>query len=180
MKRMQVLGGLAAFAWVFASIAQADEASGLYVGASIGEATNEVDGFEDSGTSFKVMGGYTFNRYFAAELAYIDAGKLQDRIDAIDATVESTGVVAAMLGKLPLSNYVSVFAKLGYAFYEEDLSLQLGDLRDLETNSGDDLFYGAGAEVNLSGHFKLRAEYEVVDVPDADFDIVSVGTTFHF
>jgi opacity protein-like surface antigen len=180
MYRTYILGGLAAASLLTFTSVHADEQTGVYVGASIGEATDKVDEFEDSGTTFKIMGGHSFNRYFAAELAYIDAGNLRDRIDGIDVTVESTGIVAAVLAKLPLGDYFSVFAKLGYAFYEEKVSLRLGDLRDSKTNSADDPLYGIGGEFRLGQRFKLRAEYEVVDIDNADFDMVSVGTTFHF
>jgi OmpA-OmpF porin, OOP family len=180
MHRNYIFGGLTAVALATSINVHADEDAGFYLGASVGEATDKVGEFEDSGTSFKITGGYSFNRYLAAELAYIDAGTLEDRIDDIDATIESAGIVAAVLGKVPLGEYFSLFGKLGYAFYDEKVSLRQGNLSASETNSDEDLLYGVGAEVNLGQHFKLRAEYEAVDVSDADFDIVSFGATFHF
>jgi OmpA-OmpF porin, OOP family len=180
MHRNYLLGGLACAALMTPINAQANEDAGFYLGASVGEATDKVEEFEDSGTSFKITGGYSFNRYFAAELAYIDAGKLEDRIDDIDVTVESTGIVTALMAKAPLGDYVSLFAKLGYVFHDEKVSLRQGQLSASETNNDQDVLYGAGAEVNLGQHFKLRTEYEVVDLSNADFDIVSVGATLHF
>jgi OOP family OmpA-OmpF porin len=179
MHRNYLLGALAAGLIVSLNV-HANEDAGFYLGASIGEATDKVEEFEDSGTSFKILAGYAFNRYFATELAYVDAGKLEDRIGEIEATVESTGVLAAVLGKVPLGAYFAVFGKLGYAFYDEEVSLRLGDLQASETKSDEDLLYGVGVELNLGQRFKLRTEYEIVDVSDADFDIVSLGGTLRF
>ena len=181
MHRAHVLTGLAAVGMVaFANAQAADEHDGFYVGIGIGEATDKVGEFEDSDTSFKVMGGYAFNRYLAAELAWIDAGELQDRVDDLDLTVESEGAVAAVIGKLPLGDWFTAYAKLGYAFYDEKVTARLGSASETEKHSEEDLLYGVGAEINLGTRFKLRAEYEVVDVADADFDIVSLGATWHF
>lgn len=178
--RNWVVTGLLSATLTMSAAVHAQDAAGLYIGASIGEATDEADGFKDSGTSFKVMGGYSFNRFLAAELAYVDAGKLQDRVDDLDVTVESKGVVAAVLGKLPIGNRLSLFAKLGYTFYDEEVSVRLGSQRVSEKNSSDDALYGIGAEVNFNDKFKLRAEYEIVDISNADFSIMSIGGTYQF
>jgi OOP family OmpA-OmpF porin len=186
MDRKHVVAGMAVVACVFGSSAHADEDSGPYLGASIGWAMDEArvfdtgDTFEDSGIAFKVFGGYSFNRYFAAELAYVEADKLEDRVARIDVTSESSGLIAAFLGKLPLSDSFSLFAKAGWALYEERASFRLGSLSASEKNDADDPVYGVGAELAIGERVKLRAEYEMVDIPRADFDIVSVGATLRF
>ena len=62
---------------------QAQESAGAYLGASVGEASNEVGEFKGSDTAFKLTAGYAFNRYFGIELAYIDAGTQADTVDSV-------------------------------------------------------------------------------------------------
>jgi hypothetical protein len=79
-----------------------------------------------------------------------------------------------------LLSTLSLFAKLGYVFYDEEVNVRQGALSYSDKNSAEDLLYGAGAEVELGRSFQLRAEYEVVDVSNADFDMISLGATFRF
>lgn len=180
MNRKLALAGMAVIACVFGNNAHADEESGPYLGAGFGWVKDEVAWFEDSGLGFKIYGGYEFNRYFAAELAYIDAGTLKDSIGGFDLKIESSGIVAAVLGKLPLSDSFSLFAKVGYSHYEETSTVSSGSFSYSSKNEADDPLYGIGAEFSLGERVKLRAEYEIVDIPDADFDIFTVGATFRF
>ena len=159
---------------------QAQEPAGAYIGASVGEATNEVDEFKGSDTAFKLAAGYTFNRYFGIELAYIDAGTQTDTVDGRRIENESTGVIASAVLRLPLAEQFAFFGKLGYAFYESEATGRLGDLVARETDSGEDLAYGVGVEFAVLRGLRLRAEYEVVDVRDGDFDVVSAGIVYQF
>jgi OmpA-OmpF porin, OOP family len=163
-----------------ATSAQAQE-SGFYVGASVGEATDEISdvGFKDSDTAFKVFGGYAFNKYFGVELAYIDAGTFEDDLGPINVQLDASGVIASLVGSLPLGENISLFGKLGVAFSETDQTLRQGSFRASESESSEDLAYSAGGAVHL-GKFTLRAEYEVVDVSDADFNAVFVSALFKF
>ncbi len=159
--------------------AQAED-SGFFVGLGAGEVNDKVDDFDANGVAIKLFGGYVFNRYFAIEGAYIDAGELKDTVDGVDIAVESDGIVISALGKLPIGEALSVFAKLGYTFYDEKVSARQGSLRFSENNSDEDLLYGAGAELLLGQKILLRAEYEVVDVANADFNILSASAAFRF
>ncbi len=181
MNRQYTYGALAIVSIaVSADVHANDEHSGVYLGAGAGEVTNKVDGFEADGVAVKLFGGYAFNRYFAAEAAYIDAGTLRDTVEGVDLSVESDGLVLAALGMLPLTDAFSLFAKLGYTFYDEKAIGRRGDLRVSEKNSGDDLLYGVGAHLRLGRKLELRAEYEVVDVKDADFNLLSASALFRF
>jgi opacity protein-like surface antigen len=159
---------------------QAQQTAGAYAGASIGEATNEVDGFKGSDTAFKLTAGYAFNPYFGIELAYMDAGTQTDTVDGAHIENESTGVIASALARLPLGEQFAVFGKLGYAFYDSEATGRRGDLVARDTDSGEDLAYGIGVEFAVLRGLRLRAEYEVVDVSDGDFDVVSAGVVYQF
>ncbi len=180
MNRKYLLSTLTVVSLAVNTNAKAGDDSGFYLGLSVGEATDKVDGFDESGVFFKALGGYAFNMYFAAEAAYVDAGEIEDTVEDLDVAIESSGISVAALGKLPLGTAVSLFAKLGYVFYDEEVNVRQGALSYSDKNSAEDLLYGAGAEVELGRSFQLRAEYEVVDVSNADFDMISLGATFRF
>jgi len=181
MNRKHILGALAIIGMAASVDAHADDGhSGIYLGAGVGEVTNEVDDFKADGVAVKFFAGYALNQYFAAEAAYIYAGTLKDTVEDVNLSVESDGFVMAALGKLPLSDAFSLFAKLGYTFYNEKVQGRRGDVSLTEKNSGDDPLYGVGADLRLGRKLQLRAEYEVVDVKDADFNLLSASAVFRF
>jgi hypothetical protein len=159
--------------------ARADD-SGFYLGAAVGEATQSSGEFDGSDTSFKLLAGYSFNRYFAAEAGFVDAGTQKDSIRALDVKTSAEGVVAAVLAKLPLGKVVTPYVKLGYVFYDSTTTASAGGMQVSESFSDEDPLYSVGCEFRIGEHFRLRAEYERVDVPDTDFDIVSAVATYQF
>lgn len=181
MNRKYIFSALAVVGMGVNAGAHADDKhSGVYLGAGVGEVTNKVDAFEADGVAVKLFGGYAFSQYFAVEAAYIDAGTLKDSIEGLDVSVDSDGFVVAALGKLPLTDAVSLFAKLGYTFYDQKVIGRRGNSSVAEKSSGDDLLYGLGANLRLGRKLELRAEYEVVDVKDADFNLLSASAVFRF
>lgn len=181
MNRKYMFSALAIVSMAVSAEAHADDKhSGIYLGAGVGEVTNKVAGFEADGVAIKFFGGYAFNQYFALEAAYIDAGTLKDTVDGLDVSVDNDGFVVAALGKLPLTDAFSLFAKLGYTFYDQKVIARRGDVSVSEKSSGDDLLYGVGANLRLGRRLELRAEYEVVDVKDADFNLFSASAVFRF
>ncbi len=159
---------------------QAEEQSGFYLGASVGEATNKSGAFEGNDIAFKVSGGYAFNRYFGMEVAYVDAGTQKDTVDLVRIENESSGVIASAVLNLPLSESFAVVGRIGYAFYSSDASSRLGNLSVRESDNDEDLAYGIGIQLAVWGGLALRAEYEAVDVSNGDFRIVSAGAVYKF
>jgi len=178
MHTRKSIGAFAAALLVSAS-AHADDA-GFYLGAGLGEARQHNEEFDGSDTSFRWLAGYSFSRYFAAEAGFIDAGTQKDTIGAFDVKASSDGVFAAVLAKLPLGKVVAPYAKLGYVFYDGSETVSSGGPISRESTSGEELLFGGGLEFRIGGHVRLRAEYEKVDVPYADFEIYSAAFTFQF
>lgn len=156
------------------------EDSGFYLGAGVGEASQSGGDFDGSDTSFTVFGGYSINEYLAAEAGYLDAGEQTDRDDGAEIAIKSNGFFVAALAKLPIGDVVAPYAKIGYAFYDSDVTITDGNLRLSGSESDDDLLYGIGCEFKLGERFRLRAEYEQVDIPDGDFEIISLTGAFQF
>jgi OmpA-OmpF porin, OOP family len=154
--------------------------SGFYVGASFGEASQDSGGFEASDKAFKLFGGWSFNRYFAVEGGYVDAGTQSDTIDQLRVDISSDGFFVEGLAKWPIGRYFAPYAKFGYVSYDSTQRLTLGSMSDSESESDADFIYGGGFEFNLTEKFRLRAEYEEVNLPDSAFDIISLVATWQF
>jgi len=178
---------LAAFAllmcWATASLADNDR--GLYAGAGVGifnikarditEVQALASEFDSDDTSFKVFGGWRFNRYIAAELDYNDFGKPDDDVNGVPVSAEIYGFAPMLVGTLPLGP-LEVFAKVGYLFY--DLKVKAGGQK-LGSISGNDenLIYGAGLGLTIFGHLNARLAYERIDVSDTVDDADAVWLT---
>ncbi|HMN44983.1 MAG TPA: porin family protein [Povalibacter sp.] len=167
--------------------ANAENESGFYVGGGVGQFNVQIDDIDDTDeaierlddddTSWKAFVGYRFNPYLSLEAAYIDFGGPSDSIDASgssgDYKVEASGFAPYVIGTLPLGP-VELFAKVGYYFYDVDLSVDLDDLGGdvfRSSSSEEDLLYGAGVGMTFFEHLHARLEYEKIDsdvLDDAD------------
>jgi|RhiMethySRZTD1v2_1073278.scaffolds.fasta_scaffold857700_2 OOP family OmpA-OmpF porin len=173
------LGAASLLATLFATaIAHADD-SGFYLGAAVGEATKSNSVFDDSDTAFKLLAGYSFNQYFAAEAGFVDAGKQKDSIEAFHIESATNGTFVAALAKLPIGKVVAPYVRVGYAYYETRQTVENGGVRSSESSSGHDAIYGGGLEFRLAEHLRIRAEYEKVN-SDLTFDNYSVVFTYRF
>ena len=169
--------------WLMAATAvQADTQPGFYAGVGIGNASAEddVSGFDGSDTGFKLFGGYSFNDNFAVELAYLDGGAPDDRFGNINVELEVSGLNASAVGRLPVSNTVSLFGKLGFASYDVEATASSGGLSASEDDSDTALSYGVGASIGVADRFEVRVEWEAIDVDDGAFSFLSVGGLVRF
>jgi OOP family OmpA-OmpF porin len=174
------LSALAALGLMATTAALADVQPGFYAGVGLGQSTIDVGLADDSDTSFKVFGGYSFNEHFGVELAYIDGGSVEQRLGPSSVEVEATGLSALAIGRLPINDLFSVYAKAGLASYDVELKFSDPFLGNGSVkNSDEDLMYGIGAALSF-GQFELRGEYETVDVSDGDFNLLSLGGVYRF
>jgi opacity protein-like surface antigen len=180
------------------AVAQPDDnVAGLYLGAGYGSFNVQVDDvdqfdeaierIDDDDNSWKAFAGWRFNPYVAFEVNYVDFGSPSDRLDAAgssgDYQLEISGVQPAVYGALPLGP-VEVFAKVGYYFYDVDLSVDLDDLGDdvfSSDTSEEDWSYGGGLGATIFERVALKLEYERIDsdVID-DFDSVWLSGAWRF
>jgi OOP family OmpA-OmpF porin len=159
-----------------AGIAHADDDTGFYLGGGLGQAREKSGPFEGDDTSYRVFGGYSFNRYFSAETGYIDGGTTADDVGGgYYVSIERAGLYATGIGKLPIGRYFAPFAKFGYVFHHTVDSIQISD-----SGNDSDFIFGGGLEFRLGEKFRLRAEYDKVNLPDSAFDIFSLNAAYRF
>ena len=160
--------------------AHAADDRGVFVGIGAGEANIESGGFDESDTAFKLFGGYSFNKYLAAEFSYIDGGTPHTDDGTTRLEVESTGWVLSALGRLPLGERFALFGRFGWAFYESTATLRAPGGVLIEVDNDDDLFYGIGAAAQITEAFGVRLEWEALDVSDGSYDILSLSAVVRF
>lgn len=171
-----------------AAVAALADNAGLYLYGSVGQATTDrkaqadaaitgagITAFtsqaDDTDTGYKLQLGYRFNPYFAVEGGFVSLGKYTYRADATapiaatrDASIEIDGWSLGIVPSAPLSQNVSLFAKVGVFGY--DLKFDCSGTGVPCTNpsrsdSGTPVYYGAGIGWSLAPHWFLRAEYEI-------------------
>ncbi len=188
MKRAIVASTLLAAGSLGGSVALAQDVNdtGFYVGGGIGrfdfqddiddldQIDDELEGFgiDDDDNAWKIFAGYRFMPWLAVELDYIDFGRVQDEFTANgsdgDYTLEFSGIAPYVVGILPIGP-VELTGKVGYLFYDVDVSVDLDD-PDLDGESSEeDWIWGAGIGATVFQRLALKVEYEEVNVPnDAD------------
>lgn len=177
MKSIKVLLTIAALA--VAGSAAAQSLGSAYVGATIGQAElkdacSGVAGCDEKDTAWRILGGYQFNRYFAAELGYHNLGEAS----APAGKTEATAWELVGLARYPLTNEFSVYGKLGgYRGELEGPSAK-------ETNT--DLTYGVGLQYDFLKNVGVRGEWQRYNkmgggaLVETDVDVLSVGVVYRF
>jgi len=166
-------------AGLLAPAARAED-SGFYVGAGVGQARQDFADFDGDDTAYKIFGGWSFNKYFAVEGGFVDAGTQSDTIGLLDVDISSDGFFVEGIARWPIGNIVAPYAKFGYVFYDSTQKLSSGGQSISASESDADFIFGGGIEFKLGSNFRVRGEYEKVNLPDSAFDIISVGAYWQF
>lgn len=194
MKRMSIaILGAAATALALPAAAQNNALSSVYIGGSVGQskardACDNIPGTglscDDKDTAWRLLGGYQFNRYFAAEIGYHDLGKVEASGLGANADVKANAWELVGIGKWPIGNQFGVYGKLGGYRGETKLNTNFG-VSGKETNT--DWTYGAGVEWDPLRNLGVRLEWQRYnqmggdDVGgESDVDVVSLGAVWRF
>ena len=151
---------LGAASLTLSSGALAQQSTGWYVGADIGNA--EINNGPDD-TAWRLVGGYQFNRNLAAEVGY---SSLLDKDG-----VEATALELVAVGMFPIANRFSVFGKVGFANVEVESAAGSDDKTELT--------YGVGVQYDFSPRLGLRGQWQRYDTEN-EVDVLSVGVVYKF
>ena len=175
MKRM-LLVILASFIGLGA--AQAYAASGLYLGAGLGQSSVKADlsgqTLDATDTAYKAFVGYRFNMIpiidLAVEGGYTDFGKPSQTINNTNVQFKLHGYNAAGLLIFPLGPF-DLYGKVGMLRWTADSG---------SSTTGTDPFYGLGAAFYF-WKIGVRAEAEQYKIKDTDrVMLYSVSALFQF
>jgi len=161
-------------------ISRVDAASGLYLGAGLGNSTvkDNTNGgnLDASDTGYKAFVGYRFNMIpiidLAVEGGYTDFGKPSQTFGTQNVQFKLHGYDAAGLLIFPLGPF-DFYGKVGILSWNASGS-------GTSSTSGSDPFYGVGAGFNI-WKIGIRAEYERYKIKDVDqVQMYSLSALFMF
>lgn len=166
--------------------------SGWYLGGGIGQSQIDVDlsdsepgtTLDDKGTSFRIFGGYQFNKHFGVELGYSDLGEAKGNEPGFGAfAFEAKAWDLVAVGTLPLANSFSLIGKLG--FYKGDIDFSGGGESLSESNT--DLTYAIGAQYDFNKNLGVRAEWQQYKsmgkqetLGESDVDVFGISVLYRF
>lgn len=157
---------------------------GLYIGGGVGQFDIEIDGvdgideaigrLDDSDTAWQAFIGWRLNPYISLQAAYVDYGGPNDDFSTSGSSgnysASLSGFAPSIIGTLPLGP-VELSAKLGYYFYDLDVSIDIDDPLDPDSkssDSGEDVFYGVGVGMTFFDRLHAKLEYEKIDLEGVD------------
>ncbi len=150
-------------------------AEGWYLGATFGPSEVDVNGYDDA-NSYRIFFGAEASDNLAIETGFVDLGTFD--VTGTSASVDAWGVDVSLLGKLPVSDSVSLFGKLGFFIWDVEGTIP-GLL--IATDTGTDITYGFGGEFDFSNQLSGRISWDFYsDVSGGDIDVVSFGVLYQF
>jgi len=181
---------LAALATLVFSAAASAQVYGV---VSAGVSKHDVDcagttSCDDSGTAYKIMGGYKFTPNLAAEVGYLDFGKSKATVGpaALDIKVSGFGAGVALHGDF--SPTWTGVARLGLAQVKTKLSASLQGVSASDSDDNTNLYGGLGVGYRVSKSVTVdaawdftRGKYEKNGLDEsANVNAFSLGMTFSF
>lgn len=175
--------------------ASAAPAEGWSVGFGIGES--EADDFcsdfraafatsscDDTDSSVKLFGSYRFNENFEVEAFWIDLGEVEGTDIVGDSLeFEASGVGAAAVGILPVSDRLDLLGKVGLFSWDSDASATVSgatfDVSSLD-DDGTDPFFAGGIRYWVNDQIGIRGEWEQYELDDTDVTVLSVSGQLRF
>jgi len=171
-----------------AVLAQANqfEDQGFYLGGGYGLVTADGDGFDEEDSAPHFFAGYQILPFLGIEGGYYDFGEYGN--SAFSADIES--YTLALTGRLPVTNTLALFARVGPVWTETDISA--GPFSD--SQDSEEILVGVGMSFEISRNIDLRLAYDWVDADleasdlgdvgtgdfDADLNMLSAGIKFEF
>src|SRR5688572_12937014 len=158
---------LGAAAMTLSAGAMAQQDTGWYVGASIGQSDLDID----KDTAWKFSLGYQLNRNLSVELGYTNLGE----VSAGGVDVEATAWEVIGLYKFPVGNQFSIYGLAGIAMVEAEASF----LGVTASDDSTELTFGVGAQYDFSRNLGIRAQWQRYGA-DEDIDVISIGVAIKF
>ena len=162
-------------------------AEGTYVKASIGQSNYKGDGGNEHATGGSLGLGYVIDKNWDAEIGYTNFGTLKGSDNTYQANFKTQTIYAAGIGKLPVTDALSVFGKAGVAFNYSKLSVVGLPLEFSKTNTA--LLFGAGLNYQFTKELAATLDYThygkgkvTIENETTNFKIdqVSVGLKYYF
>ena len=163
--------------------------AGPYLGGALGQskfkewctgetATIRFTGCDDGDTSWKLFGGYRFNRYVGVEASYIDWGEVTASVNTgarVAAKQQSYGLAA--VGTIPFGERFELFGKAGFLQTEQETRRITPRPSTLDRDETE-LHYGLGVKYAFTRNWAVRGEWENTD--KLKVELLSIGVEYRF
>jgi OmpA-OmpF porin, OOP family len=133
---------------------------------------------EDTDTSWKLLGGYRFNRYVAAEASYIEWGEVTASTNTARAAAKQHSYGLAAVGTLPIGERFELFGKAGFLMTEQETRVITATSSSTVNRDETELHYGLGAKYAFTRNWALRGEWEKTD--KLKVELLSIGVEYRF
>ena len=163
-------------------------AEGTYVKASIGRSNYKEDGGGNEHATGVSLGlGYVIDKNWDAEIGYTNFGTIKSSELTPQLSFKTQTIYVAGIGKLPVTDNLSVFGKAGVAFNYSKLSVVGLPLEASKTNTA--LLLGTGLNYQFTKELAATLDYTyygkgkvTVEGETGDFKIdqFSVGLKYYF
>jgi len=164
---------------------------GWYAGADVGGSVyaDACDGAGDSDTAGHVYVGYQFNDHLAVEGGYHDLGAIDSMVGNCSSPApvdpSADGLSVSVLGRVPVSEKVSVIGRAGAMFWNMDVDAS-GNTPAV-SDDGVSPLAGVGVGVAVTERIEGRVEYDrFFDVGEqettgqTDIDTLTAGVAVKF
>jgi OmpA-OmpF porin, OOP family len=175
-------------AFLTAAAAVQAQDGGFYLGGALGQSkfkewcdtggsTITFASCKDTDTAWKVLGGYRFNRYIAAEASYVDWGEVTASTATAQVAAEQYSYGLAVMGTLPLGERFELFGKVGFLMTEQETRRITPNPSTFKRDETE-LHYGLGAKYAFTKNWALRGEWENTD--KLKVEMLSIGVEYRF
>lgn len=159
-----------------------------YAGFGFGQAryrdidsTGVTTSSDDRVEGWKVYTGYSFNKYFGVEGGFANLNDYTTHNATSRTKGTSDAWTLAAVAAYPVTNKLSVMAKLGAAYVLTQTEVKVGSA--LTTRTGNDAYqpyYGVGVSYALFDNLNLRAEWDRFDLDHSNVDLMTAGFAVKF
>ena len=142
---------------------------------------------DEKDTSYRLAGGYNFNKNFGAEISYTDYGDATANGPGGAANAGATAFQIVGTGALPLGNQFSLTAKAGLASVDVNASVNTFLLTGAASANNTNFVWGVGAQFDVTPSIGIRVNYEDLGTVGDDattgtvkLSNISAGVVFKF
>jgi len=148
-------------------------AGNAYAGVSVGNASPDASGY-DNAIGWKIFGGYALNEILAVEGGYTSFGEMDGPMTS---SVQPAGFEVAAVGNFSINSQFSLFGRIGLLAWDFEENFSGGGSN---STTGTDVFFGIGAQYEISGNLAVRGSWESYTAENLDIDFLSASAVFGF
>jgi OOP family OmpA-OmpF porin len=170
--------------------------TGFYLGAMVGRSEARdyctLGGACDSkDTKASLFLGYSFNRNFAIEAAYVNLGEASNSgfVGGVATTIKTDTKLLELVGVglLPLADSFALYVKAGLFRFDSE-GAAAGALTAVSSERGNDFTVGVGAQYEFARDVAARVEWQryfdigsgIARGPKFDNNVLRVGARYKF